>query len=119
VACGLVKAFSLLQLDLAHGAIGLLVGKLETGHPWLYQTLALARHPAASDYREDVVTRRGLLRGLDTVVMRELVRAHEAIERTRFARAVTDELQQKKPQPSEPPSPERRIVRMASKSSTG
>jgi hypothetical protein len=82
------------HLDLAWGTAGLYVGRLDEQHPWLYKVLATTRHPAAEAYRQDVLKRRGALRGLDWIVMRELVRAHDAVDATRFARTVSEQLQQ-------------------------
>jgi len=113
-ACGMVSAFGLVHLDLAWGTTGLHVGKLDEQHPWLYKAMAVTRHPAAEAYRQDVLRRRGPLRGLDCVLMRELVRAHDAVDATRFARAVAEQLQR----PASPgvlDVPESRIVRIRSK----
>jgi hypothetical protein len=113
-ACGLVKAFGLVHLDLAWGTTGLYVGRLDEQHPWLYKAMAATRHPAAEAYRQEVLKRRGPLRGLDCVLMRELVRAHDAVESTRFARSVAEQLQ--RPAPTAMlEGPESRIVRIRSK----
>jgi hypothetical protein len=90
---GLISAFSVLHLDLSHGTTGLLVGTLNDQHPWLYQATSLTRHAVAEDYRQRTLLQRGPLRGADYVLMRELVRAQEALERVRPARSVADALQ--------------------------
>ena len=113
-AAGVVKAFGLVHLDLAWGTTGLYVGRLDEQHPWLYKAMATTRHPAAEAYRQDVLKRRGPLRGLDFVLMREVVRAHDAVDATRFARTVAEQMQR-------PATavvlevPEARVVRIRSK----
>ena len=110
---GLIAAFSTLHLDLSHGATGLQVGTLNDQHPWLYKATNLTVHPVAQDYRQRTLLQRGPLRGADYVLMRELVRAQEALERVRPARSVADELQQF-PKEAQAPVHEPRLVRVAS-----
>ena len=93
IAVAALKAFSAMHLDLSHGTTGLYVGRLDEQHPWLYKTMALLRHEAAERYRQTVLRDRGPLRGLDYVMMRELVAAHEALDRLSPARAVAEQLQ--------------------------
>ena len=90
---GLASAFSALHLDLSHGKTGLYVGTLDEHHPWLYNATSLARHEVAEDYRRRTLLQRGPLRGADYVLMSELVRAQEALERVRPARSMAEELQ--------------------------
>lgn len=90
---GFLGAFANVHLDLSYGTLGLYVGQLDERHPWLYKTLAVVRHPAVDEYRIRVLTERGLLRGADYVVMREIARAQEALDQMRPARAVAEELQ--------------------------
>jgi hypothetical protein len=93
LAVGLLGAFGAMHLDLSHGTTGLLVGKLDDQHPWLYKAMALTCNASAEAYRQAVLRDRGSLRGLDYVTMKEIVAAHEAIERTRSTRSVADQLQ--------------------------
>ena len=90
---GLISAFGALHLDLSYGTTGLYVGKLNEQHPWLYDALSLTRHGVAEDYRQRTLRERGFLRGADYVMMRELVQAHEALERVRAARSVAEQFQ--------------------------
>lgn len=89
----LLSAFAGLHLDLSHGTTGLYVGKLDEQHPWLYSALALTKHSVADEYRQGILRKRGPLRGADYVMMRELVRAEEALENVRAARSVAERLQ--------------------------
>lgn len=90
---GLGSAFSALHLDLSHGTTGLYVGTLDEHHPWLYNATSLARHDVAEDYRRRTLLQRGPLRGADYVLMSELVRAQEALDRIRPARSMAEDLQ--------------------------
>lgn len=110
---GLISAFSTLHLDLSHGTTGLHVGTLNDQHPWLYRATYLTVHAVAQDYRQRTLLQRGPLRGADYVLMRELVRAQEALERVRPARSVADELQQF-PQEAQALVHEPRLVRVGS-----
>ena len=87
-----LTAFGAMHLDLSYGTTGLFVGLLDEQHPWLYKALGLLRHDAAESYRQTVIRERGPLRGLDYVMMRELVAAHEVLERMRPAKAVAEQL---------------------------
>lgn len=93
IAVSGLTAFSALHLDLNYGTTGLYVGVLDEQHPWLYKTMGLLRHEAAENYRQSVLRERGTLRGLDYVMMRELVGAHDSLERMRPARSVAEQLQ--------------------------
>jgi len=90
---GLISAFGALHLDLSYGTIGLYVGKLDEQHPWLYDARSLTKHGIAEEYRQRTLHERGLLRGADYVMMRELVQAQEALARVRAARSVAEQLQ--------------------------
>ena len=93
VALGTMKAFSLTSLDLAYGHLGLYVGVLDEQHPWLYKTLLLMRNEAAQAYRDRVLQQRGVLRGVDCVLMREIARADEERVMTLTARDVAAQVQ--------------------------
>ena len=88
-----LTAFSALHVDLAYGTTGLYVGRLDEQHPWLYKTSGLLRHEAADSYRQSVLRERGPLRGLDYVMMRELVRTHDSLDQLISARLVAQQLQ--------------------------
>ena len=79
--------------DRAYGTLGLYVSQLQDRHPWLYETFSVARHEAADEYRCKVLNERGLLRGADYVLMCEIVRVHEALDRARPANFVVEALQ--------------------------
>lgn len=93
IAASGMTAFSALHLDLAYGTTGLYVGLLDEQHPWLYKTTGLLHHEAAESYRQSVLRERGPLRGLDFVIMRELVGIHDSIDQLRPARTVAEQLQ--------------------------
>ena len=93
LGAGLLSGFAAVHLDLSYGTAGLYVGKLDEQHPWLYDALSLTKHGVAEDYRQRTLQERGFLRGVDYVMMRELVRAHEALERVRAARPVAEQFQ--------------------------
>jgi len=80
-------------LDRAYSLLGLYVSQLQDRHPWLYETLSVARHEAADAYRCKVLDERGLLRGADYVLMCEIVRVHDALDRARPASFVVEALQ--------------------------
>jgi hypothetical protein len=90
---GLISAFGALHLDLSYGTLGLYVGKLDEQHPWLYDARNLTRHGIAEEYRQRTLRERGLLRGVDYIMMRELVQAQEALARVRPARYVAEQFQ--------------------------
>lgn len=102
-------AFKGMHLDLGHGVVGLYVGKLSEQHPWLYQTLHLTNHAAGAEYRRRTRDDRGPLRGIDYILMRELIRLEESMERLRPARTVAEELQVATPA-FDPGPPEPRLV---------
>jgi hypothetical protein len=108
---GLV-AFSGLHLDVSYGTAGLYVGVLDEQHPWLYKAAGLLHHEPAESYRQTVLQERGPLRGLDYVMMRELVAAHDMLERLRPARTVAEELQSHG-KPTEASSAEPRLVQVS------
>ena len=115
VALGVLAASKLLSLDVSHGTTGLYAGSLDEQHPWLYKTMILARNAAAEEYRQGVLQKRGTLRGVDCVVMQEIVRAHDALDQTRSARSVAEQMQQPGPSvdSAAPGKPEPRLVRLA------
>lgn len=88
-----LTAFNALQVDLTYGTTGLYVGVLDEQHPWLYKAAGLLRHEAADSYRQTVLRERGPLRGLDYIMMRELVGAHASLDQLRPARSVAEQLQ--------------------------
>ena len=92
-AVSFLSTSSLLNLELAYGTAGLYVGHLNEQHPWLYKTMSLLQHESAEDYREGVLAHRGPLRGVDYVIMRELVGANESIKQIRPARSVAEQVQ--------------------------
>ena len=112
LSAGVLAAFSRLPLDLSHGTTGLYVGRLDEQHPWLYKTMSLTHNTAAEDYRQRVLRDRGPLRGVDYVMMREIVHAHESLEQTRSTRSVAEQIQLQAV-PVEPNTLERRLVRVA------
>ena len=93
VAIATMKAFSLTSVELAHGQVGLYAGVLDEQHPWLYKTYLLMRNRAALEYRETVLRQRGVLRGVDCVLMREIARADEERVMTLTARGVAQQVQ--------------------------
>jgi len=111
LGAGLFAAFSNMHLDLSYGTTGLLVGQLDERHPWLYKAMGAARHPSADEYRQRVLAERGMLRGADHVLMREIVRTHEALEQMEPARAVAEKLQLLPPSVEAGP-PEPKLVRI-------
>ncbi|MDQ6680703.1 MAG: hypothetical protein M3Y67_07035 [Pseudomonadota bacterium] len=94
VALGALMAFGAMHLDVSHGTTGLFVGTLDEQHPWLYKALRLTCNPSAESYRQDVLRDRGCLRGVDYIMMREVVAAHESKENVRSARSIAEQLQQ-------------------------
>ena len=78
-----IASFTGAPLDRAYSTLGLYVSQLHDRHPWLYETLSVARHEAADEYRCKVLNERGLLRGADYVLMCEIVHVHEALDRAR------------------------------------
>ena len=101
LAVGFLSAFGTLHLELCHGTTGLYFGKLDEHHPWLFKAMNLMHHPAAEEYRQRVLRERGWLRGVDCVMMKEIVRVQDALEQTTPARAVAEKLQLL-PAPAEP-----------------
>lgn len=93
LAVGLMGAFGTMHLELSHGTTGLYVGQLDEQHPWLYRAVSLASNPVAEEYRQGVLRSRGPLRGVDCVMMAEVVRAHDAAMQTRPARALAQRVQ--------------------------
>lgn len=73
--------------------VGLFVSVLDEFHPWLLETQMLRLHPAAEEYRRQVISQRGALRGVDATMMRSIIRARETLEAARPAAAIARELQ--------------------------
>jgi hypothetical protein len=73
--------------------VGLFVSVLDEFHPWLLETQMLRLHPAAEEYRRQVISQRGALRGVDATMMRAIIRAREALEGARPSAAIARELQ--------------------------
>ena len=92
IAIGVLVAFSMMPLDVAHGKLGLCAGLLDEQHPWLYKAAVVARDRSADAYRQRILRERGPLRGIDYLMMREIARANEAVESTRVARSVAEAL---------------------------
>lgn len=114
LAWGLYGGFGAMHLDLGHGTTGLYVGKLDEMHPWVYEAVQLVRYAGAEDYRQRVLGERGSLRGMDCVLMRQIVRAQQQMDETRAARAVAEALQS--PTAAEPIRPAGpNLVRIASR----
>lgn len=90
---GIYGGYGAMHLDLGHGSTGLFVGKLDEMHPWVYEAAQLTLHARADDYRQRVLAERGALRGMDCVLMRQIVRAQQQLDDTCAARAVADALQ--------------------------
>lgn len=118
LSIGLLTSFSVLHLELSYGTTGLYVGKLDEQHPWLYKATALIRHETAEDYRRRTLVERGPLRGMDYVLMREMVRVQESLEQIRPARSVSEQLQLL-PVPVAAGTPEPRLVRIGSGATRG
>lgn len=89
---GVLAAFSTMALEVGHGKLGLCAGLLNEQHPWLYKASAVTRDFAADAYRRRILSERGPLRGADYLVMREIARANDAMETTRLARTVAEQL---------------------------
>ncbi len=118
LSIGLLTSFSVLHLELSYGTTGLYVGKLDEQHPWLYKATGLTRHETAEDYRRRTIVERGPLRGMDYILMREMVRIQESLEQIRPARSVSEQLQLM-PMPVVAGSPEPRLVRIGSGGARG
>ena len=105
LAWGVYGGFSSMHLDLGHGTTGLYVGKLDEMHPWVYEAAQLTLNAGADDCRQRVLRERGALRGMDCVLMRQIVRAQQQMDETRAARAVADMLQSASAPAAEPIQP--------------
>ena len=81
------------SLGQGHRRLGLLVSALDEQHPWLYRTLLLLQHPPVEAYRAQTLAERGLLRGVDYLLMREIAQVHERLLLTQKASAVVKQLQ--------------------------
>jgi hypothetical protein len=92
IGLGVIAAFGMMGLDVAHGKLGLCAGLLDEQHPWLYKASYVVRDRAADAYRRRVLSERGPLRGVDYLMMREIAHANDALEMTRVARSVAEQL---------------------------
>lgn len=88
-----LRAFQSVPFDRAYGLLGLYVGELNEQHPWLYKTVLLTHNTAAEAYRVRVLRERGVLRGVDYVMMAEIASAHENMELTTTARTMRERVQ--------------------------
>lgn len=93
VTAGALHNFRQAPVEMAYAKLGLLVGMLNEQHPWLYKAFLLQRHPAAAAYSTKVLAERGVLRGVDYVLMREVAERHDGLELTRTAREVAMAIQ--------------------------
>jgi hypothetical protein len=87
------RAYMGVPMDKAYCLLGLYVGELTEQHPWLYKTVLLTHNPAAEAYRVRVLTERGVLRGVDYVMMEEIAMAQENMELTTTARTMRERVQ--------------------------
>jgi hypothetical protein len=85
---GTLTRLRLVPIEAAYGRVGLLVGVLNEQHPWLYNAYFLIRNPAARAYRDKVVRERGLIRGMDYLLMRQIAELEENMELSQNTRAV-------------------------------
>lgn len=111
---GVLKAFSAMPLEVAHGRLGVLTGLLDEQHPWLYKASFAMRDRAADAYRRRILSERGPLRGVDFLMMSEIARAQDAIETTRLARSVAEQLSHVDAAPADAQVKERRLVSVPS-----
>ena len=87
------RAYMAVPMDKAYCLLGLYVGELTEQHPWLYKTVLLTHNSAAEAYRVRVLTERGVLRGVDYIMMEEIASAHENMELTTTARTMRERVQ--------------------------
>lgn len=111
---GVLKAFSAMPLEAAHARLGLCASLLDEQHPWLYKASFVARDRAADAYRQRILDERGALRGVDYIVMREIARTQDALETTRVARSVAEQLNRVDAVPADGYAKERRLVSVPS-----
>jgi hypothetical protein len=116
VIVGVLAAFSMMALDVAHGTLGLHVGLLDEQHPWLYKASHVTRDDTVDAYRRRILGERGPLRGTDYLLMREIARANDAMDMTRVARTVSARLNQLDIAPAEVQGKEPRLVSVVSSS---
>lgn len=88
-----VRAWLGVPMDKAYCLLGLYVGELTEQHPWLYKTALLTHNSAAEAYRVRVLSERGVLRGVDFIMMEEIALAHENMELTTTARTMRERVQ--------------------------
>jgi hypothetical protein len=93
LCAGTLTRLRLVPTEAAYGKVGLLVGVLNEQHPWLYNAYFVIRNPAAHAYREKVVRKRGPIRGMDYLLMRQVAELEEDMALTQNTRAVVAALQ--------------------------
>lgn len=74
LSVGVLAAFVMKPLDVAHSKLGQCLGLLDEQHPWLYDASLVMRNPAADAYRQRTLQERGSLRGIDYLMMCEIAR---------------------------------------------
>ena len=114
LSIGVLKAFSAMPLEVAHGRLGVFTSLLDEQHPWLYKASFVMRDRAADAYRRRILSERGPLRGVDFIMMGEIARAQDAIETTRLARTVAEQLSRVDAMPADGQGKERRLVSVPS-----
>lgn len=110
LCAGVLKAFSVMPLEAAHARLGLCTSLLDEQHPWLYKASFVTRDRAADAYRQRILQERGALRGVDYLMMREIARTQDALETTRVARTVAEQLNRVDSIAAEAHAKERRLV---------
>ncbi len=92
VIAGVLAAFAMKPLEVAHSKLGQCLGLLDEQHAWLYDASLVMRNPAADTYRQHTLQERGPLRGIDYVMMCEVARVSDALDMTHVARSVAERL---------------------------
>jgi hypothetical protein len=92
VSFGVLAAFVMKPLEVAHSKLGRCLGLLDEQHPWLYDASLVMRNPAADAYRQRILQERGPLRGIDYLMMGEIARVNDALDMTHVARSVAARL---------------------------
>lgn len=93
ICAGVFKSFQQVPLDVGYGRVGLFVGELNEQHPWLYKTFLLRNNAGAERHRQMVLAERGVLRGVDYLMMKQIASVHENMEMTQSARTVREQVQ--------------------------
>lgn len=92
VSIGVLAAFAMKPLEVAHAKLGQCLGLLDEQHPWLYDASLVMRNPAADAYRQRTLQERGPLRGIDYLMMGEIARVNDDLAMTHVARSVAERL---------------------------